>query len=249
MPANDLSYTSLYWWLLWLLRLSLAGISLALLVISAKSLCRSLGGGKFGRGLNNPDLALEMLGADGDLTKLVAHSGHLPLLRNLSVDSRVFIPAYVLTLALASVLIIGLPFACACAPFKPWSAIAILLAILAAILDLRENTCLGKALHFNADGSEAALVRRNEMLGEGRRFATLKFVTLSIVLALLSWHAILPSGLVSPPEIGRHSLGSLFGLAALGMAFGRLLPRLLEPAVAIAGFAAVLLFTLSAWRI
>lgn len=245
MPANDLSFTSLCWWFLWLLRLTLAGISLALLVVCARSLCRAFVEGIFNGGLNNPDLALEMLGQDGDLKKLVEHSGHLPLLRNLSADSRVFIPAYVLALTLASVLLIGLPFACDFAPCKPLSAIAILLAILAAIFDLRENTCLGKALHSNADGSGAALVRRNELLGKGRRLATLKFVTLSIVLTLLAWHAILPSGLVSPPEIWRLSLGSLFGLAAFGMAFGRLLPRLLEPAVAIAGFATMLLFTLA----
>lgn len=249
MPLNDPLFPSLCWWLTWFLRLAMAAIALALLVVSTKSLGRAFGKGTFGKGLNNPDLALEMLGPDGDLRKLVEHSGHLPLLRNLSLDSRLFIPAYVLALALASVLLVGLPFACGCAPFKPWSATTMLLAIVAAILDWRENACLSKALRLNADGSAEALVRRNQLLAEGRRFATLKFVILGIVLALLAWHAAFPSGLFSLPEGWRNGLVALFGLAAFGLTLGRLWPRLLEPAVAIAGLATVLLFTLFAWRI
>lgn len=235
----------------YLFPLALSIVTLALAGISLKSIGQLFQQPHkhFVDGVHNTDLALQMTGRTGDIGKIVAEAGHLPLLRNLARDSRLFIPLYMIAFAIATVLLIGMPFACGAFAFQPLAAVALLLTLLGALLDWYENACLVKALRLNALGSENAVAERQRLLGLGRTFAVFKFMLLGGVAGLLAIHAWFPSAASNPPDWARHTLGVAFGAAALGMLACPIRPRYLEPAVAIAGFGIALLFTLHAWKI
>ena len=132
--------------LLGLFRLALCALSLGLAWLSFCFLRRALGKvrGPFIDGLYSPDLALQMIGRDGDMTPIVRHSGHLPLLRNLALDSKVFIPLYIVAFFAAILLLAGAPFTVLAWSFNPLAGMAMLLTLLGAVLDWRENAKLGE---------------------------------------------------------------------------------------------------------
>jgi len=238
----------LCWLLPFLLPLGLSAITLALGVVSLISIGRLLRKrGPFIDGLQSPDLALEMIGRDGSIAPIIHAAGHLPLLRNIALDSGVFIPLYVTSFTIATVLLIGMPFACGPFAFQPVAALALLLTLIGAALDWSENSYLASALRLNAQGDAASLAQCQNMLGQGRTRAVIKFIILGGVAGLLAIHAWpAAAGL---PELARYVLGAAFGISALGMITCPKWPRYLEPAVAIAGFGIALLFTLYAWKI
>jgi hypothetical protein len=199
-------------------------------------------------GIHNNDLALEMTGSSGNIGEIVEEAGHLPLLRNLERDSRVFVPLYVIAFTIAILLLIGMPFACGRFPFQPLAALALLLTGCAALFDWRENACLAKALRLNASADEKVAGERQRLLGQGRDWAVRKFLVLASVAVLLAFHAWRPDAVPGSPSWAGYPLGIAFAGAALGMFASPLRPRYLESAVAIAGFAITLLFFLHAWK-
>jgi len=234
--------------LLGLFRLALCALSLGLAWLSFSFLRRALRKvrGPFIDGLYSPDLALQMIGRDGDLAPIVHHSGHLPLLRNLALDSKVFIPLYIVAFFAAILLLTGTPFAGHGWAVTPLAGMAMLLTLLGAVLDWRENAKLGEALRLNAamDGKDND--RKRWLLGQAHRQAILKFICLGCVVAMLAVYSCSPAGPARLPGSSAFALSALFALAALGMLSCPLRPRYLEPAVAIAGLAIALLFTIYA---
>lgn len=251
MCASKISFLKFLCWLLpFLLPL---GLSIATLALAWMSL-RSIGQlfrkrGPFIDGMHSPDLALEMIGRDGSIAPIIHAAGHLPLLRNIALDSGVFIPLYVTSFTIATVLLIGMPFACGPFAFQPVAALALLLTLIGAFLDWSENSCLVRALRLNAQGDAVSLAQRNSMLGQGRTRAVIKFILLSGVAGLLAIHAWPPEATPRAPELARYVLSAVFGISALGMIVCPKWPRYLQPAVAITGFDITLLFTLHAWKI
>lgn len=252
MSLSEVGFLQFLCWLLpFLFPLGLSIVTLVLSGISIKSIWQLLQKkrGDFIDGLYSPDLALEMIGNKGAITPIIEAAGHLPLLRNLSLDSRVFIPLYVVAFTIATILLIGMPFACGPFTFQPPAALAWLLTLIGAFLDWSENTRLTKALRLNAQGDKASLAECQRQLGQGRMRAGIKFMILGGVAGLLALHAWLPDKTTTQPEWTQHVLGAAFCLSALGMLAGPIRPRYIEPAVAIAGFGIALLFTLHAWKI
>lgn len=249
--ANELSVAGASHALLGLVLVAVYfGAALAVIL----TLGRLLKPGDFIDGLHSPDLALQMIGSRGDIAAIVTQHGHLPLLNNLAIDSRVFVPAYVVALGLASTHQIGWPFPCGCSQLSPPAVIALLLAAWAGILDWCENDCLEQALHHNSSAcSETVPARRREieasrqaMLGRGKLAAILKFCTLGLVLAMLAWHAMQPRPPAPLVDWRGSVLFLLFGLASVGMLSTPFTARFLELAVALAGFGVALL-ALLAW--
>lgn len=252
MCASEISLLRIICGLLpYLFPLALSIVTLALTGISIKSIWQLFQQPHkhFVDGVHSADLALEMTGRNGDIGPIIKEAGHLPLLRNLGLDSRVFIPLYMVSFAIATVLLIGMPFACGAFAFEPLAALALLLTLLSALLDWSENACLVKALRVNAQGGETVIAERQRLLGQGRARAVIKFILLGGVAGLLAIHAWQSDTATSPPDWARHTLGAAFGTAAIGMLACPIRPRYLEPAVAIAGFGIALLFTLHAWKI
>ena len=199
--------------------------------------------------IHSADLALQMTGSTGDMGPIIEEAGHLPLLRNLALDSRLFVPLYTASFAIATLLLIGMPFACGSFAFHPHAALAMLLTLLGALLDWSENSCLTRALRLNAQGGENSCSERQSLLGRARKYAVTKFLLLGGVTGLLALHAWIPDATTSLPDWGRYVLAALFGTAAVGMLTCPVRPRYLESAVAIAGCGIALLFTLHAWRL
>jgi hypothetical protein len=204
---------------------------------------------RFVDNIHSADIALQMIGSSGEIGPIVEEAGHLPLLRNLALDSQVFVPLYTTSFAISTLLLIGMPFACGAFSFHPMAALAWLLIALGALFDWSENSCLTKALRLNAQGGDNVSTERQKLLGQGRTRALVKFILLGSVAGLLAFHAGLPDATSSLPGWGRQVLAALFGTAALGMFTCPVRPRYLEPAVALAGCGITLLFTLHTWRL
>nr|MBL8412067.1 hypothetical protein [Dechloromonas sp.] len=251
MCQSETGFLKFLCWLLpFLLPLGLSAITLALGGVSLISIGRLLRKrGPFVDGLHSPDLALEMIGRTGSIAPIVHAAGHMPLLRNIALDSGVFIPLYVTSFTIATVLLIGMPFACGPFAFQPVAALALLLTLIGAVLDWSENSYLAGALRLNAQGDAAAQAQCQNMLGQGRTRAVIKFIILGGVAGLLAIHAWPTAATAGLPELARYVLGAAFGISALGMIACPRSPRYLEPAVAIAGFGIALLFTVHAWKI
>jgi len=250
MCASEIGFLRLICWLLpFVFPLGLSVVTLVLAAISIMSIGQLLRKqGPFIDGMYSADLALEMIGRTGNIAPIVHAAGHLPLLRNIALDSGFFIPLYVTSFTIATVLLIGIPFACGPFAFQPVAALALLLTLIGAFLDWSENSHLAIALRLNAQGDAASLAQSQNMLGKGRTRAVIKFIILGGVAGLLAIHAWLPVAATSLPEWARYVLGAAFGISALGMLICPIRPRYLEPAVAIAGFGIALLFTLHAWK-
>lgn len=239
----------LCWLLPFLLRLVLSLATLALAWMSFKTIGQLLRKrGPFIDGMYSADLALEMIGRTGSIAPIVQAAGRDRLQRNIALDSTVFIPLYVTSFTIATVLLIGMPFACGSLPFQPVAALAVLLTLIGALLDWSENSHLASALRLDAQGDAAALELCQERLGRGRTRAVIKFIILGGVAGLLAIHAWPPKATPGAPELARYVLVTAFGISALGMIVCPKWPRYLEPAVAITGFGISLLFWLHAWK-
>lgn len=239
----------LCWLLPILLRLGLGVVTLFLGLLSLLSIGRALlKRGPFIDGLHSADLALEMIGGTGSLAPIVQAASRERLLRNIALDSTVFIPLYLISFAIASILLIGMPFACGKSPFQPVAALALLLTLIGAFLDWRENSYLARALRLDAQG-DAAQAECRIMLTKGRTRAVIKFIILGGVTGLLAIHAWPTAATSGLPELARHTLGTAFAISALGMIACPQWPRYLEPAVAVTAFGIALLFSLHAWKI
>lgn len=257
MSLGETLFASIGWALLWLLRIALLAATVALCRASYKALRQVFVTGPFVDGLHSPDLALQMTGSGGEISEIVAQTGHLPLLRNLVLDSRIFVPLYVASFWIATILLLGPPFPCRGSAVTPWSGMVLLITFIAALLDWSENARLTEALICNAEATsetEAARksqieARRQCLLGQARRRAIVKFVGLGIVACVLAIHAVPPTSTARLPTWAGIGLACLLGFAALGMLASLRTARLLESAVAVAGFAIALLSAVIAWRI
>jgi len=248
-PFLDFALTLLRW----LARLSMLGLVVLALWMTFRQLIRTLFGNPafLDGAIDSPDLALEFIGrhdnAPARLAEILQHSGHLPLLRNLSLDGRVFVPIYTVSFAIAIMSTIGLPFACGrCAISLPAVA-AILLTFTAAVLDWLENACIARAIRLNEQSDEERKQNGRlliESLIQANQRASTKFALLGVVLLMLGWHARSPDpifGLIIPTP-------QLFFAAGCLLLIGTVRLRLLEIGISAAGLAVIALFFVLAWR-
>jgi hypothetical protein len=237
----------------WLVRLgTLVLLGLASWMALRQLLRQLFGTAAFLEGaIDSPDLALQFVGRHADamaqLAGILKQSGHLPLLRNLVLDSRVFVPVYTASFIVAILFVIGLPFTCGRCTISLPALAAVLLTWVAAVLDWLENGAIARAIRLNGQPSAERKKHEGllmESLIQANRRSSAKFALLGIVLLMLGWHATPPApifGLTIPTP-------QLFLASGALMLIGTVRLRLLETGIAIAGLGVVAFFFVLAWR-
>lgn len=239
--------------LLALVRLTTLAILLLTFWLCLRELLRVPGGKDYLNGtLRSPDLALQFVGSTdqpaGELDDIARKAGYLILLRNIRLDSRFFIPTYLIALLIATWVVIGLPCACGDYAFSPWSLVTSAMVVTAAVLDWLENAALQTALrqHGAAKVPDAPPDRPalDALLKNAYHRAGAKFLLLGAIFGMLARHAWPPHCLWPAIDPTPH----LFAGAAVLLVVGRFYRRVLEAGITLAALSLAAFFLILAWR-